>query len=151
MSLVTISSFAKQIGISIEKLVEQLGHAGIEGKSAGDLLEDDEKITLLQFLKGDTAREPAGRQRITLKRKTTDEIRQTSKTGAARTVHVETRKKRTFVKRSILEAEQAEQQKKIDLDADRKQQELAAEQKRAQDEIKARAAAEQAVRDAEHQ
>ena len=149
MSQVTISSFAKQIGISTDKLVEQLGHAGIEGKSAEDLLEDNEKITLLQFLKGDATREPTGRQRITLKRKTTDQIRQTSKTGAARTVHVETRKKRTFVKRSILEAEQAEKQEKIDQNAARKQQKLAAEQKREQDEIKAREDAEQAARDAE--
>ncbi len=151
MSQVTISSFAKQIGISIDKLLEQLGHAGIEGKTAEDLLEDNEKITLLQFLKGDTAREQPGRQRITLKRKTTDQIRQTSKTGAARTVHVETRKKRTFVKRSILEAEQAEQQQKIDQEAARKQQELDAEQKREEDKLKAEQAAEQAARDAEAQ
>ncbi|MBX2867508.1 MAG: translation initiation factor IF-2 [Acidiferrobacterales bacterium] len=149
MSQVTISSFAKQIGISIDKLLEQLDHAGIKGKGADDLLEDSEKITLLQFLKGEASREQPGRQRITLKRKTTDEIRQTSKTGAARTVHVETRKKRTFVKRSVLEAEQAEEQRKIEEEEKQRQLEIEAEREREQQEILAREAAEKAERDAE--
>ena len=149
MSQVTISSFAKQIGITIDKLLEQLDQAGISGKNADDLLEDSEKIKLLQFLKGDTAREQPGRQRITLKRKTTDEIRQTSKTGAARTVHVETRKKRTFVKRSVLEAEQAEEQKKIELEEQKKQEEIEAERKRQEQEKQAQEEAEKAARDAE--
>ena len=141
MSQVTISSFAKQIDVSIDKLLEQLDHAGIKDKSADDLLADDEKITLLQFLKGDTARATGNRQRITVKRKTTDEIRQTSKTGAARTVHVETRKKRTFVKRSVLEAEQAVEQQKIEEETQKEQEE----------EIAAQKAADRAAREAEKQ
>ena len=108
MSKVTIDSFAKQIGISIEKLLDQLEQAGISGKSKDDLLEDDEKIALLQFLKGGGTGVQAPRGRISLKSKTKDEIRQTTRTGAARTVHVEVKKRRTFVKRSVLEAEQAE-------------------------------------------
>ena len=102
MSQVTINSFAKQIGISIEKLLDQLEHAGISGKTKDDLLEDEEKIKLLRFLKGDSARKPSGAQKITLREKTTDEITQTSRTGAARKVHVEVKKRRTFVKRSEL-------------------------------------------------
>ena len=108
MSKVTIDSFAKQIGISIEKLLDQLEQAGIAGKTKDDLLEGDEKILLLQFLKGGGAEKQSTRGRVSLKQKTTDEIRQTSRTGAARTVHVEIKKRRTFVKRSVLEAEQAE-------------------------------------------
>jgi translation initiation factor IF-2 len=108
MSKVTIDSFAKQIGISIDKLLDQLEQAGIAGKKKDDLLEDDEKITLLQFLKGVGSQKQGAQGRISLKRKTTDEIRQTTRTGAARTVHVEVKKRRTFVKRSVLEAEQAE-------------------------------------------
>jgi translation initiation factor IF-2 len=149
MSQVTINSFAKQIGISIDKLLEQLDQAGIGGKNADDLLEDAEKIKLLQFLKGDTTREKTGQQRITLKRKTTDEIRQTSKTGAARTVHVETRKKRTFVKRSVLEAEQAEEQKQREQEEQQRQNEIEQEQKRKEEELRAQQEAEQAARDAE--
>lgn len=140
MSQVTISSFAKQVGISIDKLLEQLEHAGIKGKHVDASLTDDEKVTLLQFLKGDTARAQPGRQRITVKRKTTNEIRQTSKTGAGRTVHVETRKKRTFVKRSVLAAEQAEEQHKLNLEARRAQE---AENKRQQSRQAAEIAAKQ--------
>ena len=108
MSKVTIDSFAKQIGISIEKLLDQLEQAGISAKKKDDLLEDDEKITLLQFLKGGESASKSSGGRISLNRKTKDEIRQTSRTGAARTVHVEVKKRRTFVKRSVLEAQHAE-------------------------------------------
>lgn len=108
MSEVTIHRFAKQIGVSIEKLLDQLEHAGIGGKSEDDLLEADEKVKLLQFLQGGSARR-ADNPHITLKRKTTNEIKQTSRTGAARTVHVEVKKRRTFVKRSVLEEQQAEE------------------------------------------
>ncbi|MXX15725.1 MAG: translation initiation factor IF-2, partial [Gammaproteobacteria bacterium] len=149
MSEVTISSFASQIGISIDKLLEQLGQAGISGKTAEDLLEDSEKIRLLQFLKGEAAREEPGRSRITLKRKTTNEIRQTSRTGAARTVHVETRKKRTFVKRSVLEAEQAEEHKRKEEEEKKRQETLEMERRRKEEEERAREEAEKAARVAE--
>ncbi len=131
MSEITISHFASQIGVSIDKLIEQLGQAGISGKTADDLLEDSEKLRLLQFLKGEKAtqsRETPGRNRITLKRKTTNEIRQTSRTGAARTVHVETRKKRTFVKRSVLEAEQVQEKRLHQEEEEKNQHQLATEQ-----------------------
>ncbi|MYH90525.1 MAG: translation initiation factor IF-2 [Gammaproteobacteria bacterium] len=151
MSEVTISSFASQIGISIDKLLEQLGQAGISGKTAEDLLEDSEKIRLLQFLKGEAAREEPGRSRITLKRKTTNEIRQTSRTGAARTVHVETRKKRTFVKRSVLEAEQAEEHKRKEEEEKKRQETLEMERRRKEEEERAREEAEKAARVAEEE
>ena len=105
MSEVTIRRFAEQIGVSIEKLLDQLESAGIGGKGENDLLESGEKVKLLKFLQG--GGEDAGRH-ITLKRKVTDEIRQTSRTGAARTVQVEVKKRRTFVRRSVIEEQQAE-------------------------------------------
>ena len=123
MSQVTIESFAKQIGITEEKLLDQLVQAGISGKAKTDMLEDDEKITLLQYLKGGGPDKQESRGRISLKRKTTDAIRQTSRTGAAHTVHVEVKKRRTFVKRSVLEAEQAEiAAKEAEQEAERKQE-----------------------------
>lgn len=109
MSQVTIDAFAKQIRISIEKLLSQLEQAGISGKTKDDLLADDEKIKLLQYLKGAGARQQPAKDRISVKRKTTDEIRQTSRTGASRTVHVEVKKRRNFVRRSTLEADQLRQ------------------------------------------
>ena len=109
MSRITINHFAKQIGTNIDKLLGQLEQAGIKGKTRNDLLEDHEKITLLQFLQGGGTQRESERQQITLKRKITNEIKQTSRTGAARTVQVEVKKRRTFVKRSVIEAQQAEQ------------------------------------------
>ncbi len=143
MSQVTINGFAKQIGISVDKLITQLEQAGISGKVHADLLEDDEKIRLLQYLKGDASQKPEARERISLKRKSTDQIKQTSRTGAARTIHVEVKKRRTFVKRSVLEAQQAEAeavaaeaQQRIEKEAKEKSQEKirAAEQQAQQAE-----------------
>ena len=139
MAHITINTFAKQIGVSIEKLLEQLQDAGIEGKAKNDLLEDDEKIKLLQFLQGSDARREAGRQQITLKRKTTNEIKQTSRTGAARTIHVEVKKRRTFVKRSVIEAQHAEETEQRKARED--------EEKRHIEEAKAKAADQVATKD----
>ena len=92
MSHVTIEAFAKQISISVDKLLDQLEQAGISGKAKDDLLDDGEKIKLLQFLKGVGPAEGASRERISVKRRSTDQVRQTSRTGIARTVHVEVKK-----------------------------------------------------------
>ena len=106
MAQTTVKAFAEQIGIPHDKLLQQLVAAGIEGKDIGDVLSDDEKMTLLSFLRthhgGD--QEP---KRITLKHKSTSQITQSSRFGQSRTVQVEVRKKRTFVKRSDIEEQQA--------------------------------------------
>ena len=108
MSQATINAFARQINISIEKLLEQLEQAGVSGKGRDDLLEDHEKLQLLQYLKNRQTSAPT-KDRIFLKSRQTRQVRQTSRTGAARTVHVEVKKRRTFVKRSTLEASQIQQ------------------------------------------
>ncbi len=133
MSRITINSFAKQIGVDIDKLLGQLADAGIEGKTRDDMLEADEKIKLLGFLQGGGAERETNRQQITLKRKTTNEIKQTSRTGAARTVHVEVKKRRTFVKRSVIEAQHAEESNRRQAaqeEAQRRNQEAAAQKAR---------------------
>ncbi len=114
MAEVTIKDFAEQIHIPPERLVEQLSAAGVEAKTVDGMLSDSDKVRLLAFLKGDAAGD-VSRKRVTLKRKTTSQIKQTSKTGAAHTVHVEVRKKRTFVKR-------AELQKQAELEAEKERE-----------------------------
>ncbi|MGR3984743.1 MAG: translation initiation factor IF-2 [Gammaproteobacteria bacterium] len=109
MSEITIRDFARQIRVSTEKLLDQLESAGIGGKSGDDLLEANEKAKLLEFLQGETAGGGDASRHITLKRKTIDEIKQTSRTGAARTVHVEVKKRRTVIKSSVIEEKQAEE------------------------------------------
>ena len=135
MSTITIKAFAKQIGIEPERLVKQLNDAGVAGKTVADSLRDEEKRTLLDFLRGgagaSTVETPSssagGRGKITLKKKTTSEIQQTSKTGIARTVQVQTKKRRTFVKREVLEQEEAERK---ELEATQQQQAVADEEAR---------------------
>ncbi len=113
MAEVSIENFAEQIGIPSSKLLKQLVEAGIAGKKSDDTLSDEDKKILLGYLQGarDTSATPK-RSRITLKQKTTSQIRQTSRTGAARTIHVEVRKKRTLIKRSVLEEQATETARK---------------------------------------
>jgi translation initiation factor IF-2 len=113
MSTITIKAFAQQIGIESERVVKQLGHAGVAGKTVDDSLTDEEKRQMLDFLRGGAATAPveapaAGRGKISLKKKTNSEIQQTTKTGIARTVQVQTKKRRTFIKREVLEQEEAD-------------------------------------------
>jgi translation initiation factor IF-2 len=104
MALTTIKSFSEQIGVPPETLVKQLAAAGVEGKSSADSLTDEEKETLFRFLRASHGNGEE-RKKITLKRKSTSQVTQSSRTGGTRTVQVEVRKKRTFVKRSDMEQE----------------------------------------------
>ena len=146
MSTITIKAFAEQIGIDSERVVKQLNDAGVSGKSVDDSLSDEEKRKLLEFLRGGTpaaakkAAAPASpRGKIMLKKKTNSEIQQTSKTGVARTVQVQTKRRRTFVKREVLEQQEAERQevekqRQIDEAAERAEQERIAAEQAAQEQ-----------------
>ncbi len=97
MAKVTVSELAKVVGASVDRLLSQMREAGLSHDAADAPVSDEEKQKLLAYLKslhGEKAREP---KQITLKRKTVS----TLKTGAGRkTVNVEVRKKRTYVKRN---------------------------------------------------
>ncbi len=103
MAQVEIKKFAQQIGTPIERLLDQLNNAGVTGKTADDMLSDDEKKALLQHLQSSVAgTKPAS---LAIKSRKNTEIRQTSKTGAAKTVQVEVRRKRQVVKPEEANAE----------------------------------------------
>ncbi len=102
----TVRHFAEQIGVDTERLLQQLVAAGVEAKSSEDVLSDDEKMALLGFLRTHHGGAGAPARKITLKQKSTSQVKQSSRFGQARTVQVEVRKKRTFVKRSDLEESQ---------------------------------------------
>ena len=109
MAEVAVKRFAEQIGVEESRLLQQLEAAGIPGKSLEDVLSDQEKEKLLGYLKGEangSTGEPG--QRVTLKRRTTSQVRQTSRTGGARTVHVEVKKRRTLVRRGDLQRQKDE-------------------------------------------
>src|SRR5713226_4000418 len=103
MTQITVKSFAAQIGIPSDKLLQQLVAAGIHHKKSEDVLSDEEKMVLLGFLRTHHGAEGAATKKIVLKQKSTSQITQSSRFGQARTVQVEVRKKRTFVKRSEIE------------------------------------------------
>ena len=107
MAETTIKAFATQIGVQPERLITQLVSAGVSGKGVGDSLSDEEKMTLLGYLRTHHGGGEGGTTKITLGQKSVSQIKQAMRTGPARTVQVEVRKKRTFVKRSTIEEEVA--------------------------------------------
>ena len=105
MGQTTVTQFAGELKMPASVLLEQLQKAGVDKVRESDLLSEQDKTRLLDFLRRAHG-ETAAKSKITLTRKQTSEIRATDSTGRARTVQVEVRKKRTFVKRDEL-AEQA--------------------------------------------
>ncbi|MGS2718142.1 translation initiation factor IF-2 [Eionea flava] len=98
MADVTVSDLAKLVGASVDRLLGQMKDAGLSHESADALVSDDEKKVLLAYLKTSHGEETAAPKKITLKRKTTSTLK--TGTGSSRkTVNVEVRKKRTYVKR----------------------------------------------------
>jgi len=99
MTRTTVSEFAKELKKSAASLIEQLNAAGVAKQSASDELTDDDKQKLLSYLKASHGSDEPVRKKITLVKKSTSEIKQADSSGKARTIQVEVRKKRTFVKR----------------------------------------------------
>ena len=98
MAEVTVSELAKSVGAPVDRLLKQMQEAGLSQKSPDARVSDDEKQRLLAFLKtshGESIGEP---KKITLQRKTTTTIK-TGSGSARKTVNVEVRKKKIYVKR----------------------------------------------------
>ncbi len=99
MSSTTVAEFASELKKSTDTLLEQLRSAGVSKASAADSLSDADKQKLLGYLQASHGTASPERKKITLVKKSTSEIKQADATGKARTIQVEVRKKRTFVKR----------------------------------------------------
>ncbi len=106
MSMNTVAEFAAELKKSPETLLEQLQAAGVQKTSSADALSEPDKQKLLAYLQASHGTAAAGKK-ITLVKKSTTEIKQADATGKARTIQVEVRKKRTFVKRDEAEADDA--------------------------------------------
>ncbi|MEN8179211.1 MAG: translation initiation factor IF-2, partial [Pseudomonadota bacterium] len=163
MSEVTVSQLAKVVGIPPDRLMEQLADAGIQAKDADDTISDDEKAKLLNHLrqshgKNKTIGSVAAPKKVTLRRKTVSELRQptasgrstvsrTSPSAPSKTVSVEVRKKRTYVKRTTVETDERTLQEEEE--ASKALEEQAREQAAIEAEAEARKSAELAKREAE--
>jgi translation initiation factor IF-2 len=185
MSDVTIKQLAQVLGMPVDKLLGQLGEAGMKFSDPEQVISSTEKVKLLGFLrrthgKGDAAAEveDSAPRQITLKRRKVSELKVSTPggrgaAGGAKTVNVEVRAKRTYVKRSVIAEEasaepereeavrrlaesqqQREQEEKARLEADRRRHEEARqraldEQREAEEEAARLARERQAAAEAE--
>ncbi|TNE72538.1 MAG: translation initiation factor IF-2 [Gammaproteobacteria bacterium] len=101
MAEVTVKQLAEDVGAPVDRLLKQIVEAGLTARSAEDSVSSDEKQQLLAYLRKTHGEAEAEPRKITLKRKTTT----TLKAGKAKTVNVEVRKRRTYVKRAELQPE----------------------------------------------
>ncbi|MBA1148557.1 translation initiation factor IF-2 [Ectothiorhodospiraceae bacterium WFHF3C12] len=171
MSNVTVREFAETVGIPVDRLLNQLSEAGLELQGPDATMSDEDKSALLGHLRksqgkatGTESDEDAGPKEITLKRKSHSQLKLRSGSGGSgrgargatpsRTVNVEVRKRRTYVKRSAIEAE--ERAKDVDLlEAELEKDLEAAKARKAEEERRqaeeARQAEEEAARQAEEE
>ena len=110
MTDVTVKQFATVVGIPIDRLLEQFAEAGIAVIGADATITEKQKVDLLTHLRKSHGNQlvqgAAEPKKITLKRKTHSEIKMTGgMAGQVKTVSIEVRKKRTYVKRSLVEEE----------------------------------------------
>ena len=151
MSDLTVRQLAEVVGIPLERLLSQLTEAGLQKGGEDELLTDAEKLKFLTFLRqshgkaqGEDLTNP---KRVTLQRRTVSELKQGKATPGkvAKTISVEVRKKRTYVKRSELpevseQRHEVQQARQALEDQQKRQSELEAQQKARQEAERARAA-----------
>src|SRR3974390_2883816 len=104
MAQISVAPFAGELKVQPAVLLEQLRAAGVTKSLEGDLLSDQDKARLLDYLRKSHGQAGEGKNRITLTRRQTTEIKKSDSSGKARTIQVEVRKKRVFVKRDASEA-----------------------------------------------
>jgi translation initiation factor IF-2 len=116
MADVTVAQFAEVLKVPIDKLLVQLEQAGITVAGANAVISDEAKLELLTHLRRShgSGEEGGSPRKITLQRKTQTELKLASTQGRARTVNVEVRVKRTYVKRDVLEEQNRAQQELAD-------------------------------------
>jgi len=117
MAEVTVADFAKVLKVPVDRLIEQLDEAGIKVGGPNDVISEDAKLELLTHLKKNHGRKDAAEsapRRITLNRKSNSELKLASGQGRARTINVEVRQKRTYIKRDVLEEQARKQQEELD-------------------------------------
>ncbi|MFC3394355.1 translation initiation factor IF-2 [Brenneria rubrifaciens] len=148
MTDVTVKSLATEIQTSVDRLIQQFADAGIT-KSASDSVTQHEKETLLAHLNRDRGSVPG---KLTLQRKTRSTLNIPSTGGKSKSVQIEVRKKRTYVKRDPMDAQQVEEEELARREAEEQAQRAAEEQAKREVEDKARReAAEKAKRAAGEQ
>ncbi|MEQ0014797.1 translation initiation factor IF-2 [Klebsiella sp. GG_Kp167] len=144
MTDVTIKALASEIQTSVDRLIQQFADAGIR-KSAYDSVTAQEKQTLLTHLNREHGSAP---DKLTLQRKTRSTLNIPGTGGKSKSVQIEVRKKRTFVKRDPQEAERLAAEEQAQREAEEQARREAEEAAKREAQLKAeREAAEQAKRE----
>ena len=133
MADVTVAQFAEVLKVPVAKLISQLDEAGIKVSGSDDKISDDAKLELLTHLRRshgqeDTSATAAAPRKITLKRKSQSELRLSGAQGRSRTVNVEVRRKRTYIKRDVLEKQAQDEQEALDRTRQEQEDRLKAEE-----------------------
>ena len=136
----SVGQLAETVGTPVERLLLQMEEAGLPQRVSDDVILEDEKEILLAFLKKSHGEDEGVPKKITLKRRTLSTLKTGGSAGRGRTVNVEVRKKRTYVRRGTPEVEDAPEaeeaklteapevaSKVVDADTERKRQEVAVE------------------------
>src|ERR1700740_1868899 len=117
MADVTVAQFAEVLKVPVDRLLQQLDQAGIKVDGAEDMISEDAKHELLTHLRrshGHDQQGDASPRKITLRRKSQSELKLASSQGRARTVNVEVRRTRNYIKRDVLQEQARAQQDEID-------------------------------------
>ena len=142
MAEVTVSQFAEVLKVPVDRLLVQLDQAGIKVSGPEARISDDAKLELLTHLRrahgSEDADSDGAPRKITLRRKTQSELKLASTQGRARTVNVEVRRKRTYIKRDVLEEQARAQQDEIDSRKREAEEAARAESERAESERRER-------------
>ncbi|GGB99990.1 translation initiation factor IF-2 [Marinobacterium zhoushanense] len=119
MAEVTVKQLADVVGVSVERLLKQMQEAGIDDKNDVSMVSEHERQALLTYLKRSHGEETESGEpkKITLKRKTTSQLKVAGASGKRKTVNIEVRKKRTYVKRTELEEPKDEEVVAAEADA----------------------------------
>ncbi|MCE4556063.1 translation initiation factor IF-2 [Roseateles cellulosilyticus] len=153
MAVTTVAQFAAELNKPAGTLLEQLQAAGVKKSSIDDSLSETDKERLLDHLRSTHGTAGTERKKITLVKKSTTEIKQADASGKARTIQVEVRKKRTFVKRDDASDEASAGPDDAELRRREEEAQAQAEALRVQEQelaakVKAREEAERAAREA---
>jgi len=136
MSTTTVSKLATALKLSNEKLILQLNEAGIDVKNENDIVSNDQKLLLLNHLRGShgtKSTSSSAPKKLTINRRSQSELKLSGSFGTSRTVNVEVRKKRTYLKKETLidqakkeieEEKKAEQEKQAKIEEEHRTKEL---------------------------
>src|SRR5580692_396374 len=104
---VLVVQLATDIGVTVERLLTQFKDAKIKIENADDIVSEEEKQKLLRYLQQHHgAKSDAHPEKIILRRAKTSEIKVAGSQGAKKIISVQVRKKRTYIKRAVVEEEQ---------------------------------------------